>query len=420
MVTHATKNVMLADKVVFLARGGYLAWFGPPDEALKYFDEYRTERERRAKEMEFDQIYAVLDDASKGSAKDWAKRFQEHPAFQKYIVEPLRAHQTSQQLMAAGSITSDPIVKPRPKKAKRKTNASSLHQFLVLSARNLRILFRDHTSLVLMLLTPPIVGALDFVIAPLMGRAPLDFMNGNAPNGTITFFLLTIDCLLVGGLSQMREFVKEADIYRRERLVNLKIFPYVASKVWVAFLLAFYQAAAYAAIRFIAFDLPVGPAEIGMVYVTLVLAVFAGMMGGLLASSISPSASAAPLIMIMLIIPQIVLSGALAPVPENISQVASTRWAYESQIGILGLGVDVAADVCWQLPEAQRYELTLDAKANFGCRCMGLAVFNPAPVISQELENSTNQRSTNLLQKNPPPFPIALQSLKSPRPCRTL
>jgi ABC-type multidrug transport system ATPase subunit len=48
MVTHATKNVMLADKVVFLARGGYLAWFGPPDEALAYFDQYRTERERRS------------------------------------------------------------------------------------------------------------------------------------------------------------------------------------------------------------------------------------------------------------------------------------------------------------------------------------------------------------------------------------
>ena len=46
--------------------------------------------------------------------------------------------------------------------------------------------------------------------------------------------------LLVGGMSQMREFVKEADIYKRERLVNLKIFPYVSSKVWVAMLLAFY------------------------------------------------------------------------------------------------------------------------------------------------------------------------------------
>ncbi|HAX70810.1 MAG TPA: ABC transporter ATP-binding protein, partial [Anaerolineae bacterium] len=31
LITHATKNVMLADKVIFLARGGYLAWFGPPD-----------------------------------------------------------------------------------------------------------------------------------------------------------------------------------------------------------------------------------------------------------------------------------------------------------------------------------------------------------------------------------------------------
>ena len=77
-----------------------------------------------------------------------------------------------------------------------------------------------------------------------MGRNPFDYVTGDAANGAITLFLLTIYCLLVGGLSQMREFVKEADIYKRERLVNLKIFPYVASKVWVALLLALYQAAA--------------------------------------------------------------------------------------------------------------------------------------------------------------------------------
>ena len=43
MITRSTKNVMLADKVVFLARGGYVAWFGPPEEALAYFDHYRSE-----------------------------------------------------------------------------------------------------------------------------------------------------------------------------------------------------------------------------------------------------------------------------------------------------------------------------------------------------------------------------------------
>jgi ABC-type multidrug transport system ATPase subunit len=54
MITHATKNVMLADKVVFLARGGFLSWFGPPEEALAYFAKYRTDRDRRASSMEFD------------------------------------------------------------------------------------------------------------------------------------------------------------------------------------------------------------------------------------------------------------------------------------------------------------------------------------------------------------------------------
>jgi ABC-type multidrug transport system ATPase subunit/pSer/pThr/pTyr-binding forkhead associated (FHA) protein len=33
LVTHATQNVMLCDHVIFLARGGYLAFFGPPDQA---------------------------------------------------------------------------------------------------------------------------------------------------------------------------------------------------------------------------------------------------------------------------------------------------------------------------------------------------------------------------------------------------
>jgi ABC-type multidrug transport system ATPase subunit/pSer/pThr/pTyr-binding forkhead associated (FHA) protein len=367
MVTHATKNVMLADKVVFLARGGFMAWFGPPEEALKYFDQYRTERERRAKEMEFDQIYAILDDSSKGSAQDWANRFAQNEAYQKYIVQPLQASQAK---------TGQAVVQEAAPKAKPKSRASGLHQFIVLSSRNLRILTRDRTSLMLMLLAPPLIAALDFVIAPLMGRAPFDYFSGDAANGAITLFLLTIYSLLMGGFSQMREFVKETDVYKRERLVNLKIFPYVSSKVWVALLLSFYQGACFTIVHFLAFDMPGGVLEFGLFYVTLVLAALAGMMGGLLASAISPTASAAPLLMIMLIVPQIVLSGALAPVPENISAIASTRWTYESLMGITGIGADVDADLCWKLPDELRDAMSIDDKAAQGCNCMGVAVFN--------------------------------------------
>ena len=37
VVTHATQSLDLADRMLFLARGGRVAYFGPPDEALGYF-----------------------------------------------------------------------------------------------------------------------------------------------------------------------------------------------------------------------------------------------------------------------------------------------------------------------------------------------------------------------------------------------
>jgi hypothetical protein len=175
----------------------------------------------------------------------------------------------------------------------------------------------------------------------------------------------------------MREFVKEEDIYKRERWVNLKIVPYVASKVWVALLLAFYHAAAYTIVHNLAFDMPGGPVEFGLIYVTMVLAAMAGMVSGLLASALAPAASSAPMIMIMLLVPQIVLSGVLAPVPSSVSAIASTRWAFEGLIGIVGFGSDVARDKCWQLPEELRDAMTLEDKAAAGCNCMGVAIFTP-------------------------------------------
>jgi hypothetical protein len=79
----------------------------------------------------------------------------------------------------------------------------------------------------------------------------------------------------------------------------------------------------------------------------------------------------------MMIVPLIALSGALAPVPPRINQFASTRWAMQGLVGIAGMGSDVAADVCWQLTPEQQNLLTLDDKAAYGCKCMGVAAFDP-------------------------------------------
>jgi ABC-type multidrug transport system ATPase subunit len=366
LITHATKNVMLADKVLFLARGGYLTWFGPPDEALAYFDQYRSERERRTRPMEFDQIYAILEDPSKGTPEEWADRYQNHPAYEEYIRKPLAERHEE----LAGTIQEQPTTAPVTSQTRKQV--SSLRQFVILSKRNLNILFRDRFSLALMLLVAPLVGLLDVILATIMGSDPFNFVDGDMPSVIITLFLLTIYGVTVGALSQMREITKEKEIYKRERLVNLKIVPYILSKIWVALLLALYQAATYVIIHYLAFDMPGGTLEFGIIYISLALATMAGMMLGLFASTVAPSSNAAPLMVILLILPQIVLGGALVPLPEFVSAPMSTRWAFQAFMGTVGVGSDVAADPCWTLGLEEQALLTLEDKEARGCKCLGI------------------------------------------------
>lgn len=362
MVTHATKNVMLADKVVFLARGGYLAWFGPPEEALAYFDKYRTERDRRASSMEFDHIYTLLDQEELGTAAEWQERFKKDPAYGKYISDLIKDDQVTDQKKGTPQTASKPL--------SQRKQVSAFRQFLILSQRNLKIMTRDKFGLALLMLTAPLMASLDFVIASGVGRGVYTFANGNFNNVVITLVVLTNTTILVGGLAFMRELVKERDIYKRERMVNLQLSSYIMSKIWVALLLAFYQAACYTLIRYLAFDMPGDTSDIIMFYITTYLLILAGMMLGLFASALAPNANTAPLLLILFVIPQMVLSGALVALPVTAEAPASSHWAFQAYVGLSGTGSDVARDSCWALPEAQRDDLTLDDK-NSSCICMG-------------------------------------------------
>ncbi len=359
LITHATKNVMLADKVIFLARGGYATWFGPPDEALKYFDQYRSERDRRARDIEFDEIYAILDDASNGTPEEWGQRFRDHQAYGTYVTSQLKNEPAGTVTQAAAAI-----------KSKARKGISGLRQFMILSGRNIKILTRDKFSLGLMLAAAPIVSLLNFILAAALGRDTHSFMDGSIENTMITLFLPSVYAVMVGGLSQMREIVKESEIYKRERLVNLKILPYVMSKIWVAVVLALYQTLAYVVSQHLAFNMPGGMLEFGLMYVSLTLATLTGMMLGLFASALAPNANSAPLIVILFMLPQIVLGGALVPVPDIASGLTGTRWAFQGWMGINGVGSDVDADSCWDLSSADR-DLLTDEQKDSTCICMG-------------------------------------------------
>jgi hypothetical protein len=118
--------------------------------------------------------------------------------------------------------------------------------------------------------------------------------------------------------------------------------------------------------------MPGGTLEFIQIYITLTLATLAGMMLGLFASALAPNASSAPLLVIILMLPQIVLGGALIPLPTFVSAPTSTRWAFEALMSITGPGSDLAADICMALPRDVREAMTIEDKLANNCRCLGL------------------------------------------------
>ncbi|NET60432.1 MAG: FHA domain-containing protein [Symploca sp. SIO2E6] len=395
LITHATENVMLCNLVVFMAKGGNLAYFGPPQEAPQYFGVQR-----------FNEIYRKLENEL--SPEEWQQRYLESPQYQQYVV------QRQQSLVLP--------TKQQPKKRPRTQlpgavvkRISSWRQFLILSQRNLAILIRDRASLILMLAVAPILGLLDFFA---WNQNLFDVQTGDAKLAITMLFTTGLIAVMVGSIATMREIVKELDIYRRERIIGLKIIPYILSKVWVSVLLALYQAAIFLAFKFLAVDIPVSVEIVVGMYITLVLATIAGMVMGLLGSAISPNQNVAPLIAIIFLVPQIIFGGGVLPVDtfgppgQLINQISLTKWSFETLVTITGLGKDVASDSCWNLPEEQREQLSDGEKEQ--CACYGVSIFKTCkfPGIKEAYEPAVDEPEPII--PNAPGKPPQLSATPSP------
>ncbi len=391
LITHATKNVMMCDKVIILVRGGRVAYYGPPEQALTYFDQFRTDYERRVKEIEFDDIYTILEDDERGTPEDWDERYRRSRQYAENVVQRLREREGPAR--AADSPTGVNAADLRKRTAR---GVSALRQFSILSRRNLRIIASDKATLGLMLALAPLLSVMETA-----GPGMFDPVTGNAADIITTFFLNGLISFLVGALVSVREIVKESDIYKRERAINLKIAPYVMSKVWVGFVLAIYTGLIFVFVRQ---GLMTGlwpSAEIGFgtlglvgfvaLFVTWALSSLSGYLTGLFVSAVSPNQNMAILLVIVAIVPQFLLAGGMMPLDmlgvggEIASRGVSNRWAFEAAVNITGFGAPLADDPCWG--DRDKYgtdgvmgwndylNLSDVEKEAAGCQCMGSGIF---------------------------------------------
>ncbi len=315
LITHATKNVMLCDQVVFLAKGGFLAYYGPPEEALGFFGV-----------TDFDEIYIKLE--QERSPAEWAELYRHSPQFRTYVVERLQG-------VAAGD--SGPVARAGLTPGSTVKRVSSFGQFGILSRRSLAILARDRFSLLLMLAIAPGIGLMDLL------TWKKQFFTDPAQFGQArTFmFLALLTSVLIGAIASMREIVKEAEVYRRERMVTLKIAPYVASKVALGVALALYQAAVFTLTKKLAtgFFWPPGAGGMAKAFVTFFLATLSGMLLGLFISAISSNQNVTPLLLIVFLVPQFLFGNpdlSIGKAGDAIGSITTTKWGFQALLIITG------------------------------------------------------------------------------------
>ncbi|HKV57571.1 MAG TPA: ABC transporter permease, partial [Ktedonobacteraceae bacterium] len=368
---------------------GRLAYFGPPNEAKAFFAK-----------TDFAEIYSTLEPTREQPdiPQQAEERFRASPDYQRYVANSLKDGQARWQ---TGSITQPATGKPE----KRVKRGNGWSQFILLSTRYLELLRNDKGNLLILLLQAPVIAIMLVLMVRfevgqgvfnanslvqcrtqvLTSTGPLalpqaqqaeqidcqqvvtflhtnpggqafaqqkggaqqalqDFIiPGPGADAQKVLFIMAFATVLFGCINGAREIVKEAPIYNRERAVNLGILPYMFSKIIVLGVLCLFQSAVLVAVVQIGEPLQQGIflPPILETYITLALTSLAGLMIGLTVSAIAPNNDRAISFVPIILLPQVIFSGAIIALKDWVTQILATvfptRWAMAALGSSIGL-----------------------------------------------------------------------------------
>ncbi|MFD5733155.1 FHA domain-containing protein [Streptomyces sioyaensis] len=312
VVTHSVLSLDVCDRLLILAPGGTTAYYGPPDEALRYFG--------------YTQWPEAFEAFENDKGRDWAGEFRASPQHRRYIA--MESHQPPR----TPETPRGPVSAP-----KAQSWGKQLH---TLVRRYAAALAADRTFLVIMVALPFIVGAMAHALA---GSSLAEGSGAiNAP------LILCVGAVLTGAANAIRELVKERTIYQRERAVGLSRSAYLMSKVLVLGLITVVQAVVLTLVALVGVNLatPGGKGVLLPPLIEMTLAVallaFTAMMLGLFVSALVRKEEVAMPLLVLLAIVQVVFCGALlkvagVPVLEQLSWLVPSRWGLGAMAGTIDL-----------------------------------------------------------------------------------
>ena len=210
-------------------------------------------------------------------------------------------------------------------------------QWLPLVRRCLAIKWKDTTNTAVLLAQAPIIAILITLVFgdTLSSGTTPETWHEVAVASSTTVFLLSLAALWFGCSNSIREIVAEWAIYHRERMVNLRISPYIGSKFTVLGGLCLVQCLVLLTIVHWGNQLE-GP-WLGML-VVLVLVSLVGLSIGLMISGVVRTSEVAIAVLPLILLPMVILGGVLQPLekmsaPMRLSaNMMPSRWAFESML----------------------------------------------------------------------------------------
>jgi ABC-type multidrug transport system ATPase subunit len=287
ITTHTTQNIDLCDKVVILVPGGYLAFVGSPRRALQYFEVEN-----------FVEIYGRL--AEESTPEQWGDRF--------------RASEDFTVLLADQQRSVEPPGGSSPSQGRRNGIGEAVRQFRILQQRNRELLTSNRRNLGPFISQPLVIGLLTLLVFS-SGLFKTTVDNPQTPLAML--FFLVMGSLFFGVISGLQEVVKEAPIFRRERMANLGVAPYVLSKAGTLIPLLMLQVVIMVVLLWLTGRLPSSGFDVYVpLVITLWLTAFAGLAISLLMSSASNTVEQPARMQPAVVIPNLLFAGLFLPVPS--------------------------------------------------------------------------------------------------------
>jgi ABC transport system ATP-binding/permease protein len=320
------------DKVIILDHNGCMAYFGNPVDSVIYFKTLDAQIDSGVGEcpscgnVNPETIFNILE----AQVVDEFGKYTE-----KRKVEP---EEWSATYNSRFPFTSLPEVKDAPESNLQIPGI--LRQFQIYLGRDIRSKLANRQYILLTLLEAPVLGfILSFIIRYIPDPESKVYIFSENENIPIYIFMSLIVALFLGLTISAEEIFRDRKILKRERFLNLSRSGYLISKIVVLIIISSLQT-----FLFLIIANPVLSIK-GMFFnywIALFTTAFCANMIGLNISASFNSAITIYIVIPLLIIPMMVLSGAMFPFDKLnrlvgsvekvpvIAELIPTRWTYEA------------------------------------------------------------------------------------------